>query len=705
MGRLIPILVLFACLPDAALSQEIRAFWADGFAEGFKNSQQVDLLLERVKKANCNAVFAQMRKSADAYYQSRYDIWAVDNPQRFDALRDLIEKAHAAEPPIQVHAWLNTFAVGKDRGNPLHVTRTHPEWISTSDSGETHDGEATKLDPGHPEAAEYTARVYLDVLRNYDVDGIHFDFVRYGGARWGYNPVSVSRFITRYGLDLPPEPNDPAWKQWRRDQVTAVVRKVYVLAAALKPKAQVSAATITWESGPRTLPEWEQKSAAMNRVFQDWRSWMIEGILDLNCLMSYYDERKHPDWYRRWLEWAKDNQFSRWAALANGSWLNYIPDSLNQIAAIRKPSRQGSRARGVMLYCYAATNKGADGKEQRFNEAFYSALSRPSVYSQNPPFANPSTYPAMPWKEKPTTGNLYGFVFSGPEVEPADGAELNITGRGVRRSIRTDGAGFFAAVGLSPGKYAVALRRSRAVSHAVSIEAGKAARTVFTNRRSSPGSPIFRQVSDLKLIGAFSPVTLSDLVVVAGTDTMPGQLFVTDSGRSGVLRVELGETPGLAFQPGDEVFLSGQWDPTEGEPVVREARARWIGIRGGYSPDSPFLAEVKGTIIRTSAGKIVVRGEEEYEVALGARKGPGIEDAPAQLPTPPVGSILRVRGIALPLQGIDGIRRRIYPVRSEDLQVLSSPAANTVRALFLWVGISLAAGITTYAALRLMRRR
>jgi uncharacterized lipoprotein YddW (UPF0748 family) len=42
------------------------------------------------------------------------------------------------------------------------------------------------VDPGHPDAADWTFRVYLDVARHYDVDGIHFDFVRYGGANWGY---------------------------------------------------------------------------------------------------------------------------------------------------------------------------------------------------------------------------------------------------------------------------------------------------------------------------------------------------------------------------------------------------------------------------------------------------------------------------------------------------------------------------------------
>src|SRR5207248_354985 len=161
----------------------------------------------------------------------------------------------------------------------------------------THDGEASKIDPGNPDAADWTFRVYLDVARHYDVDGIHFDFVRYGSGedgkgRWGYNPVSVARFNARHGRSGQPKWDDPLWMQWRRDQVTALVRKVYAMAVSLKPKIQVSAATISWGDGPHDTPEmsaeefWKTKSAAINRVFQDWRSWMKEGILDLNCLMS-----------------------------------------------------------------------------------------------------------------------------------------------------------------------------------------------------------------------------------------------------------------------------------------------------------------------------------------------------------------------------------------------------------------------------------
>src|SRR5438309_5655699 len=98
-------ILAFLLLAGSSPAQEIRGFWADGFSDGFKSPEQVDLLLKRLRTANCNAIFAQMRKSGDAYYLSRYEPWASDDQHHFDALAYLIDKAHNGKPRIAVHAW------------------------------------------------------------------------------------------------------------------------------------------------------------------------------------------------------------------------------------------------------------------------------------------------------------------------------------------------------------------------------------------------------------------------------------------------------------------------------------------------------------------------------------------------------------------------------------------------------------------------
>ena len=107
------------------------------------------------------------------------------------------------------------------------------------------------LDPGHPAAADYIVSMYTSVVANYDVDGINFDRVRYPDftlgtnvPSWGYNPVAVARFQQATGRSDVPAATDPQWMQWRREQVTGIVRRVYLESYALKPHVRVSADTI-----------------------------------------------------------------------------------------------------------------------------------------------------------------------------------------------------------------------------------------------------------------------------------------------------------------------------------------------------------------------------------------------------------------------------------------------------------------------------
>ncbi len=106
----LPLLAKPAPPPDRP---ELRAFWVDGFNDGFKTPAQCDLLLRRLRAMHCNAVFVQMRKRADAYYDTHYEDWAQDDPDHFDALQYLCDHAHAkGQTRIQVHAWINACAIG-----------------------------------------------------------------------------------------------------------------------------------------------------------------------------------------------------------------------------------------------------------------------------------------------------------------------------------------------------------------------------------------------------------------------------------------------------------------------------------------------------------------------------------------------------------------------------------------------------------------
>jgi len=298
--------LLLGALPLASLAsegpdEEFRAYWVDAFGEGIFDEAEVDELVAAAKAANMNAIVAQIGRPGDCFCNDAImpRTQASIAPLPYDPLQTLIDKAHAEG--IEVHAWIIATAIWNSAAPPLdpdHVYNTHgpsatgyDDWVMTRYDG-SRPGD-TYLDPGHPDAVDYIVSMYTSVVENYDVDGINFDRIRYPDGQlaawpldnsWGYNPVSLARFHAATGRSDRPLPDDPEWSQWRRDQVTNIVRKVYLETFAIKPDVRISASTITYGDGPDQLGGWEQ-SRPYRETLQDWRAWMEEGILDLNMPM------------------------------------------------------------------------------------------------------------------------------------------------------------------------------------------------------------------------------------------------------------------------------------------------------------------------------------------------------------------------------------------------------------------------------------
>jgi uncharacterized lipoprotein YddW (UPF0748 family) len=320
----------------------------------------------------------QVRRTGEAYYNSAYEPRASEiKEEDLDPLAYAIKRGR--ESGLEVHAWFNVYRVwGSSKAPPWpnHVVNAHPEWLNKDINGKSTTGEGQFLDPGVPEVREYNLKLIKDIVSRYDVDGLMLDYVRYPGQEWGYSDIAVARFNKAHGRTGKPDPKDPAWGQWRRDQVTQMVREIYREVTRLKPHVKVSAATIPWGDCPSDF----KKTDAYASVFQDWRAWMQQGIIDINMPMNYKDPAnpKHQPMYANWLDGMKRWSYMRHAYNVQMVFKGNVQGAIEQAKLARK---KGSP--GIIGFAFSQTDcrdaLGAALKAQVFQE--------------------PAPVPKMPWKK------------------------------------------------------------------------------------------------------------------------------------------------------------------------------------------------------------------------------------------------------------------------------------------------------------------
>jgi hypothetical protein len=274
------------------------------------------------------------------------------------------------------------------------------------------------------------------------------DYIRYsdGGSSmnyqpWGYHPVSVARFKAQTGATVAPPPDNAAWLQWRRDQVTGLVRKVYLNAWATKPNVRVSASLICYDPAPTLTSGSWLISAPYSRVLQDWRGWLEEGILDLGCQMNYKTSNTS---FTNWTSFIRERQYGRASAIGMGWYLNPVSNTITQIGIARQASTGGLKAAGVLGFSYAVPNN--------------QNVSQSSTWSQlvGGPFPSRVEIPPMPWKTDTTKGHLMGSLLDSQTSAALDGATVTISGP-ASRTAKADATGFFGSVDLPVGTYTLTI--------------------------------------------------------------------------------------------------------------------------------------------------------------------------------------------------------------------------------------------------------
>jgi uncharacterized lipoprotein YddW (UPF0748 family) len=315
--------------PPPSVPREFRAAWLTPIwdldirdwpsAAGLSaDSQRAELRyqLDRAQAIGLNAVILHVRIAADAMYPTRYAPWSafltgasgVGPQPPYDPLEFAIKEAHARG--LQLHAWFNPFraAYPSLKRKPVaasHVTRAHPSWIRRY-------GTQTWIDPGEPAARASVIETITDVVKRYDVDGVHVDDYFYPYREHRTVRKRVGKRRVRVIQDIP-FPDDATWRKygrakgwsdrdaWRRSNIDSFIETMYREVKRIKPTVLVGVSPFgIWRSGtPRGVTGLD----AFSEIYADSRRWLAEGWVDYLAPQLYWQISGAQDRFRALDDW------------------------------------------------------------------------------------------------------------------------------------------------------------------------------------------------------------------------------------------------------------------------------------------------------------------------------------------------------------------------------------------------------------------
>ncbi len=350
--------------------------------------EELIALFDTASKLKLNAIIFQVRPACDAVYASKLEPWSeyltgqMGQPPRpyYDPLELAIREAHARG--LELHAWFNPYRVrllsAKGAISANHISKRRPDLVKQY-------GSSLWLDPGAKDVQDYSISVVMDVLKRYDVDGIHFDDYFYP-------------YVEKDGSGRPLEfPDSASWERsgfqgklsredWRRENVNNFLQRMYREIKTEKPWVKFGVSPFgIWRPG--NPPEVRGKDA-YTELYADSRKWLMNGWLDYCAPQLYWSIESADQSFPALLNWwEKQNPKGRhvWPGLNSRNSLGKWPASEidRQITLTRhQPGSVGhihwDLRKGIMLNAPLSQTLGVKT------------------------YARPALVPASPWLAQPT---------------------------------------------------------------------------------------------------------------------------------------------------------------------------------------------------------------------------------------------------------------------------------------------------------------
>lgn len=393
-------LLLFVLIVAASISaqtlpkvdREFRAVWVatvDNIDFPTKKSlsadeQKAELLaiLDLAKKLRLNAVIFQVRPMTDAVYASKLEPWSefltgqMGKAQAFDPLTFLVAEAH--KRGILVHAWFNPYRAFHPSAKTIsddHVSKRQPSIVRQY-------GRYMWLDPTDPAARRHSLNVITDVVRRYDIDGVHFDDYFYPYAENDAAGKKIDfpddKFWSQYLESVPagtaagvagaPMTRDA----WRRANVNSFIGAVGREIKRIKPDIVYGISPFgIWQPVP------EKGITGFNayaELFADARKWLQDGTVDYLAPQLYWETARKGQSFPVLLDWWKEQNVRHshiWPGIAAyriGSTPTFTPD---EIASQIERTRQSPETSGAIFFSQKSLRNDLGGIQAVLRDRVY----------------------------------------------------------------------------------------------------------------------------------------------------------------------------------------------------------------------------------------------------------------------------------------------------------------------------------------------
>ena len=397
-----------------------------------RQKEELIAILDQLYVANFNTVLFQARTRGDVYYPSAIEPFSATltgttgkNPG-YDPLAFVIEECH--KRGMECHAWMVAIPLGgaaqvKALGK-TSVTLKQKE-ICIQHKGQWY------LNPGAPGTKQYLMRLTQEIVDKYDVDGIHFDYLRY--------PENEKKFPDN--KEFRQHGKGKSIEQWRRDNLTEIVRYIYKGIKSRKPWVKFSSSPV---GRYRDTSRYQSNTwNAYHTVYQDVSRWLTDGVLDQVYPMMYFRGNNFYPYALDWQERSNRRHIVPGLGIyfldpIEGNWKR--EDIERQIHFIRKNGLAGEA-----YYRTGFLMGNIQGLYDRLNEYYYlhPALQPPMPWLDDVPPTPPTGlagvtqggYTTLTWnasRDNDTQNEPY-YVIYGSDTYPVDTSNpLNIIAQRVK---------------------------------------------------------------------------------------------------------------------------------------------------------------------------------------------------------------------------------------------------------------------------------